>query len=182
MKRTIMNNKGTILTNDPSMTAWGWAVVDWDKKVLDKGCIKTEGQSNKLRIRKGDDTVRRVSEINHVLYSIIKTYNVRYILSELPHGSQNARAAVMIGIVTGVMQTISDFCNIGIQWYSEGDVKTHLFHRQSVTKNEMIKQVDSFISVQWTGVKYKDEAIADALGIYLTAKDQSPIIKFQAND
>jgi Holliday junction resolvasome RuvABC endonuclease subunit len=184
MKRTRKNltmhqlNPFRILTNDPSLTAWGWAVVDAKNgNVVDIGCIKTESQNHKLRIRKGDDTVRRISEINFELLRIIRTNNVQFIISELPHGSQNASAAVMMGVVTGLLQAIADTLDLPAEWYSEGDAKKHLLGKRSATKDETIKAIKELYNVHFTTVKYKDEAVADAMAIYHVARSQSPILK-----
>jgi Holliday junction resolvasome RuvABC endonuclease subunit len=166
-----------ILTNDPSMTAWGWAILTFNGKIITTGCIKTEPTVKKLRIRKGDSTVGRISEINKILLEVIRKYNITYILSELPHGSQNASAAVMIGVVAGIAQTIADTLNIGIEWYSEGDSKKCLLGKLSATKQETINAINKLYDVKWTGIKYKDEAIADALSIHYTATKQSSILK-----
>ena len=48
--------KPTILTNDPSLTAWGWVVLRGNA-IVEAGCIKTESQAKKRRIRKGDDRI-----------------------------------------------------------------------------------------------------------------------------
>ena len=53
-----------ILTNDPSLTAWGWAVVNNEGVVVDKGAIKTKPLNKVLKIRKGDDFSRRMNEIS----------------------------------------------------------------------------------------------------------------------
>jgi Holliday junction resolvasome RuvABC endonuclease subunit len=166
-----------ILTNDPSMTAWGWVVLSFDGKILATGCIKTEPTVKKLRIRKGDSTVGRISEINKILLDTIKKYNVTYVLSELPHGSQNASAAVMIGAVAAIVQTICDTLDIGVEFYSEGDSKKCLLGKLSATKKETIDAVSKLYDIKWTGVKYKDEAIADALSIHYTATKQSSVLK-----
>lgn len=181
MKRTKLQprvfQKGTILTNDPSLTGWGWAVLDYAGQVLDCGCIKTESESKARRIRKGDDRVRRISEINHALIDIIRSYNVKIILSELPHGSQTASAAVMIGITAGIAQTIADCFAMSIEWYSEGDAKKHLLNKRSATKQEIINAIASHYDVTWFDVKYKDEAVADAMAIYHLAQEESSVIK-----
>jgi len=178
MKRTNPPAKDLIiLTNDPSITAWGWAVVDTSSTVLAAGCIKTTPEYKKRRIRKGDDTVRRVSEINQTLLRVIKHYKVSYLLTELPHGSQNASAAVMIGIVTGIVQTLSDTLEIGVEWYAEMDAKKCVLGKNSATKQEMITAVDKLYDVPWKETKYKDEAIADALAIYHTALKQSNVLQ-----
>jgi Holliday junction resolvasome RuvABC endonuclease subunit len=179
-KNLAMNqlNPFRVLTNDPSLTAWGWAVIDVkSSNVVISGCIKTESQSKKRRIRKGDDTVRRISELNFELLRIIRTYNVQFVISELPHGSQNASSAVMMGVVTGLMQAIADSLDLPIEWYSEGDAKKHLLNRRSVTKEETIKAIKELYDVKFTTIKYKDEAVADAMAVYHVARSQSPILK-----
>lgn len=169
--------KGTILTNDPSFTAWGWAILDWNGNILEVGCIKTAPEQKKRRIRKSDDTTRRISDINKTLLDLIRKYNVQYILSESPHGSQNASAAVMIGACAGILQTMADTLDIGIEWYSEGDSKKNALGKLSAVKNEMIVAMDKLYKVPWKKVKYFDEAVADALAIYAVAVRQSSTLK-----
>ena len=166
-----------ILTNDPSMTAWGWAIVTPQGEVLETGCIKTEPTSKKLNIRKGDDRVRRISEINHQLINLIKIHDIEFMFSELPHGSQNASAAVMIGIVAGVMQTLSDCLDIGLEWFSEADCKKAVSGKRSVGKDEMVVLIGDLYEVEWRGVKWKDQAVADALAVVHLARQQSTILK-----
>jgi len=170
-------SKGTILTNDPSMTAWGYAIMSYKGEIIAQGVIKTKTEGKKRRIRKGDETTVRISEINKTLLEQIERYNVNYILSELPHGSQNASAAVMMGVVAGIAQTIADCLNIGIEWYSEGDSKMCLLGVRSAEKKDTIAAIDKKYDVEWTGVKWKDEAVADALSIHYTATKQSPVLK-----
>ncbi len=167
----------TILTNDPSITAWGWAVIH-NGKVKAAGCISTSSEQKARRIRKGDDTVRRVSEINQALLAIIRKWDVNYIVSELPHGSQSASAAVMIGICTGIMQTIADSMNMGIEWYSEADAKKAVAGKRSVSKTEMIETVKSMYDILWDRAKFRNEAIADAMAVYHVAKMQSSVIRY----
>jgi Holliday junction resolvasome RuvABC endonuclease subunit len=122
--------------------------------------------------------MRRISEINSILKKLVEGYGVNYITAELPHGSQNASAARMIGMVAGVLQTISDWTDIGIDWYSEGDAKKAVLGKISATKKEMVQAMDATYTNWLTGVKYKDEAIADALAIHFVAMEQSPVLKF----
>jgi Holliday junction resolvasome RuvABC endonuclease subunit len=82
-------------------------------------------------------------------------------------------------MVAGVLQTISDWKDIGIEWYSEADAKKAALGRISATKQEMISRMSMiYPNTPWTEVKYKDEAIADALAIHHVAMDQSSILKF----
>ena len=167
-----------ILVNDPSFTAWGWVVIDGKtSNILETGCIKTKTEGKKRRIRKGDETVQRTGEIDQVILGLIKKYNISYIITELPHGSQNASGALMIGIVIGLLKMLSDAREIGIEWYSEGDAKKCALGRISSTKQEMIDAMDKLFDVKWKNVKYYDEAVADALAIYNVAMKESSTLK-----
>jgi len=169
--------KRYILANDPSMTAWGWVVLTSTGQVIEAGAIKTEPHTKKLKVRKGDDRIRRVVELNTELLEIIRKYNIALILSELPHGSQSASAAVMIGIVAGVAQTISNCLEIPIEWFSEGDAKKALVGRSNASKTEIKMQIHSRYKVPWTNTKWIDEAVADAMAIFHVAKQQSNLLK-----
>lgn len=170
----------TILTNDPSFTAWGWAVLSLDgKKIITTGCIVTEPKHKKLRIRKGDDNVRRINEIGCTLNQVIDKYNVQYVVSEQPHGSQNANAALMVGGTIGILETICVTRKIGNEWYSESDSKNELLGKDSGTKTEMINAViHHFPNLKLPKAKYAQEAIADALAVYVVAEKQSTAIRF----
>jgi len=175
------SQESTLLTFDPSITAWGWAVVTWSGDIVKTGCIKTTTEGKKRRIRKGDENTKRIAEVNHILLNLIKTYRVTYLLSELQHGSQNASAAMWQGAVTAIPQTLADTLGLGIEWYSEGDSKKCLLGKISATKKETIDAIDKIYKVPWTGTKYIDEAVADALSIYYTASCQSSIFKLLKN-
>ena len=172
-----IQKEGTILTNDPSMTAWGWAIMSFNGEVTKTGCIKTETEGKKRRIRKSDETSQRISEINNILINIIKEHNVKMILSEAPHGSQNASAAVMIGVVAAIAQTIADCFNLPIEFYSEQDSKKCLLNKKSATKQETIDAINTLYAVPWASIKYKDEAVADAIAVYHVASKQSSVLK-----
>lgn len=171
-----------VLTNDPSLTEWGYAVVDIKKDfrlpIITAGCIKTKAENKKRRIRKGDDDCRRVREIVVQLSCIIKQHNVQYIVSELPHGSQVASGAKMIGVTIGVLESLSDALEISLEWYSEADAKKALLEKRSATKRETINAITEIYEVPWTGVKYKDEAMADAMAIYHVASQLSPTLNY----
>lgn len=173
----ITGSEGTILTNDPSMTAWGWVVLDKKGNVIDCGCVKTEPEHKKRRIRVSDDRVWRINELSQSIVEVIKKYNVDFILGEAPHGSQNAQAATMIGMVIAILQTLSFTLNIPIEWYSEQDAKKALLGKKSATKQQIKSAISKLYDVKWSGIKYKDEAIADALAVYNVARKQSTVLK-----
>ena len=169
-----------IMSNDPSMTGWGWVVLNTKGVVLASGAIKTSPTDKKLRMRKGDDRVRRITEINVALKKVVTDFNVSYLLSELPHGSQSAVAAVMVGITAGIMQTISDWTGIGLEWYSEGDAKMSVAgKRGKLSKDTMVELMDKkYESFTPCGIKWIDQAVADALAVHHVAMEQSETLQF----
>jgi len=181
MKRANRDNDLTIMAFDPSLTGWGWVVVKIDGTVLSSGIIKTEPENKVRRIRKGDDDVRRIYEINHILLRRIRRHRVNYLISELPHGSQSSSAAKMIGMTSAIAQTLAQTLDLPIEWYSEGDSKQALLGKTTATKQETIDAIDRLYEFDWTGVKYKDEAAADAMSIFHTALQHSPFLKFYKN-
>lgn len=175
MKRTTQP-KPCILTCDPSFTAWGWVVLQ-GKIPIAQGVIVTKPDNKKRKIRASDDNARRVREIIQQLDKIIEKYGVSYIVSEMPHGSQNYKGAVMIGVVSGILEGFNVLRNIPVEWFLENDAKRALFGRLSASKTEVKRAVSDLYEVHWTGVKYADEAIADALAIFYAAECTSPTIK-----
>jgi Holliday junction resolvasome RuvABC endonuclease subunit len=161
-----------ILSNDPSLAGWGWAVTDGDE-VLEIGCIKTVSEHELLKISKPMARTLRVSEIAVQLLEVIRRHNVSLIISELPHGSQNASAAISIGITIGILQTLSDSLNIPIQYLSEGDSKKALLGKRHAEKSETLDAIKKLYNVTWSGTKFRDEAVADALSIHNYFKHQN---------
>lgn len=165
-----------ILALDPSLTAFGWAVME-GQDIVECGCIKTTPLGRKQHIRKGDDRCRRITEINTVLIHMIDKHEIKYIVSEQPHGSQSAVAAIMVGIVLGIIQTIADVKGIGVEWYSEGDCKDNLLGRRSASKAEGIAAVKRLFRYRLRGIKYFDEAVCDALAVYYYGMVFSPVVR-----
>jgi Holliday junction resolvasome RuvABC endonuclease subunit len=153
-----------ILTNDPSVTAWGYAVLDLYGTVYAARAIKTHpGEARRIY----NDDRRRYTEIISELLDVIKTHNVSYILAEAPHGSQNATAAKMVGFTSGAIVTMSLSLGLPLEQFSEHDVKMGLFGKKNVEKSEM----EDFIYPQYPTIvkpryKWISEAVADSIGVY----------------
>lgn len=182
MKRSNKTSTPLILALDPSLTAFGYVVVNpFNNKCISQGVIRTSPTDKKLKIRKGDDRCRRIHEINTALLHIINNHNIKLILSEQPHGSQSAVSALMIGVTLGLVQTIADCTDIPIEWYLEGECKYNLLGKRSATKdaiqNAIYEQFPETLS--WSSLpKYHKEAICDAMAVYHKGKQDSQLIKF----
>ena len=171
-----------ILACDPSLTGWGYVVMTWDGEVMPtRGCIQTAKSPKKARMRAGDDLARRVGEINRRLLEVMNTVDVKLIISELPHGSQSAAAAKMIGAVVGILQTISDVERIPLEWYSERDAKVSAGLKPSASKEEVMTNINYRYNLRFDYDNNRErkiaEAQADAMLIYHCARVHSPFLK-----
>ena len=166
---------GRVLACDPSLRAWGYAVLNGDI-IEDCGCIQTVPLVKKNKVTVADDRIRRIREINNQLKSIFLEHDIRTIVCEQPHGSQTATGAIMIGITMGIMQTISDMTFIPIEWYSEKKAKKACgFETKKVSKEDMVIRIKELYGYEWaSGVKYWDSAVADSLAVYQAYKNSFP--------
>jgi Holliday junction resolvasome RuvABC endonuclease subunit len=173
---TLKSNNPKILACDPSFTAWGWAVFQNHTRI-DSGCIKTEPSPKKNKVRKGDDRIRRIGELYDILLEVIQSHKIDFIVAELPHGSQNAQAAIMMGSVAAILMGFDKLLGIPVEWYTEDDAKKTLLGRKSASKADVIAAVEETFDDRITGFKYVQEAIADAMAIYNVAQKNSPTLK-----
>ena len=182
-KEQLDQKYGSILALDPSLTAFGWAVIRPNGTVADAGVIQTKPADKKLKIRKGDDFVKRVNTLCVQLHGIIKWHNCKLIVSEQPHGSQSAVAAKALGAVLGLVQTTAHFSGCGLEWYMEGECKLNLLDRRSANKGDVIKKIEKkYPETPWKKTKVANEAIADSITVWHLAKRESPTIPILAQN
>jgi Holliday junction resolvasome RuvABC endonuclease subunit len=122
-----------------------------------------------------DNTIKVVEE------KVKKVENPFVIVSEQPHGSQNARAMLMVGICLAVVESVSILKNIPLEWYMQSETKKHLLGRANASKDAMVEAIKKEYKLEWRDVKYIDEAVADSLAVYHLAKEQCEMIKLLNN-
>lgn len=109
-----------ILGLDPSLTAYGWAVVRIDNGlVLNAGCIRTQPAARgKRHAYVGGDDTRRVRVITRELARVVQRHTPRAIAYETNGGAQSARAARALGIACGItgalIECAAELLEIGV--------------------------------------------------------------------
>ena len=86
----------------------------------------------------------------------------------------------MIGVVTGIVQTMVEVLDIPVEWYSEQDSKSFVLGKKAATKTQMVDAMYSRFNLPKDKPKYIKEAVADALAIYCVAYSQSPTLKMMS--
>lgn len=166
-----------VMALDPSLTAFGVAIVGLDGSIIHGECIRTDPSDKRLNMRKGDDRCRRISIIAKRLIAIIDEFGPVAIASEQPTGSQSAISSLCQGAVLSIVQTLSDFSSIPVEWYHEGECKKSLHGRRDVQKAEVIQKIVSKYKYAPMGIKTNDEAICDAIQVFHCFKKNSEMAK-----
>ena len=175
------------MTLDVGFAKCGWAVYE-NGEPKQCGVIITN-KSPKKQTRTSDDYAFRSGQFARQLEEIIKAYQCKALIGELPSGgAQSARAMVQMGMATAVVASVASLLSLPMEWASPRDVKIAVAGKPSATKNEMMKEVAERYGwpevVKTNGrkmVKYEVngeplaachfEHIADACGAYLALRD-----------
>lgn len=147
-----------IISFDPSLTGWGYAVFD-DDILTGYGMVSTKRGKTGVAW----DRVNRSMYIAERLIPLVEPCDA--IVSELPHGSQSSAAAVMIGIVIGLITGVAMSLGKPIFFYLQRDWSIYLHGRHTSDKSETVRKILSIYEVK--GSKKEVEAISDAISVFL---------------
>ena len=161
------------LTLDPSLTAFGWAVVD-DLTIIDYGCIITK-KDNKIRVT--SDRIRRLSLIVNTLQEVMQKYPIDIVYFEIPSGSKSNTAAIALGMIHGLVVTFCICNNVAFTpCLAKSAKKTTTGDSDGTKEAVFINVLNSFKNARklfdTKMTKEKRFAVSDALAIYLTIKKQ----------
>ncbi len=154
-----------ILALDIAFANLGWAIME-DGKPVAWGTIVSKPTKVK-NVRVSDDFAFRCGEISSELKEVIEKYKPQGIIGELPHGSQNAKAAKSGGAAVGLVTAVACCFNLPCEWISEGDSKKAALGKRSATKEEAMEWArGAFLDISFPTVKCRFEHVADAIMAY----------------
>lgn len=159
----------TVLSLDPSLRAYGWAIIQ-DDKVLECGCIITD--SIKGEIQTNSDTLRLVV-IAQELHRIIEKYKaeLELIVFENPVGSKSSRANQSLSYVKGITVAAATFSCIPFKTIRAKTVKKELTgesdaDKQTIYEEVLIKYPEvEQLTKGWS--KAKKFAATDAVAVFM---------------
>jgi Holliday junction resolvasome RuvABC endonuclease subunit len=168
-----------ILTLDPSIAAFGWAVVnEKDNTIVQCGCfmpdkkqtVSRSKMKNKLIDGYNQDTLI-IGTIAKQLASIISDRKITVIYTEAPIGSQSFRAADALSMCKATVMTVAALNNCIIVPVSPLAVKKGVIGDNHATKEELLEKLPNYYSniasfFLNTLPKVKKHAISDALAVY----------------
>jgi hypothetical protein len=166
--------KPSLLCLDPSKTCTGYVIYDLEtEKIVTYGTFKIEAKDEHKR--KTDQYADETQVYADFFLNLFMDYGFDLIVTEYPHGSQSAKASWALSMVNATILTFSHLIlSTPAITYLESDAKRSYFDKNSVSKDEvrqaMAKEFPTYEPALYHGkvVKYKDEAVSDALLILNT--------------
>lgn len=166
------SHKIRVLGLDPAFAAFGVVIADLDLTTLELDVvamhlIKTEKQASK-GYRVSSDNLRRAREINTALEQYYP--EAELIFSEIPQGSQSAKACTALGIAVGIVASGP----LPIIEVTAFEVKKNAVGKKTASKGEMIEWATSLYPLASWKVKSRkgkitytadNEHLADAIGV-----------------
>ena len=127
-----------ILTLDVGFANMGWMVLK-NHQPVEIGVIQTDKSKSKTT-RTADDYSTRSAQLALGLEHIIKKYDVKGIVGELPHGgAQNARAASMMSMSNAIVSVVGALLRLPMEWTTPNEVKIALSGKRNATKEEQME-------------------------------------------
>lgn len=157
-----------ILGVDPSLSNFGCVLVDYDTlnpryRILDMKLIETRPYKKIKGVRKNAMDLERCRLLADGFQNM--TNRADAIIAEMPHGSQNARAAASYGMCLGILS----ICEKPLVQVTAEQVKLAACNDRVASKKEMIEwATNKCPDAPWIYSRgkfiNKNEHLADALG------------------
>lgn len=181
-----MSNR--ILALDPGVANLGAAVMEkislddhpgfrWEPIHL--ACLQTKASDKVLNIRQSSDLVRRLQEQSRALKDLIRAFNIRRVVAEIPDtGARSAAALRHLMLSTAFVVTAAEWEELAIEIYTPKETREAAGVPKGVRKDAVVKK----IVMATMGKKYplliemfphanKQEHVADALSVFEAARN-----------
>lgn len=130
-----------LLACDPGYNNYGCSVIDQYGTVIDVGTIQTAKTKNKLN-RVADDDIRRITYITEQLSKVIRHYDVKGVLSELPpSGGQSAIAVKGLAMAVALSTALFTSFGLPIEWATPAEVKKAIAGKENASKEDIMLAV-----------------------------------------
>lgn len=149
-----------VLCLDPSLRAYGWAIISKDD-IIDGGCILTSADNS--------DSIS-LEAISKELKRIIQKHKPTTIIFEIAAGSKSARANQALAYVRGLTISACIFSDIPYEIIRAKQIKTLLTGDAHASKEQILDEIrknfSSFDKIVYKMPKIKVYAVSDAAATY----------------
>jgi Holliday junction resolvasome RuvABC endonuclease subunit len=155
------------LSLDPSIRAYGWAVLDGNK-IIDLGC-----SPSKL----GENDITVIARHVEILNALVKKYPIEHICFECSVGSQSNKAAQALAHSKALTVAIAQIHQIPFSYFYAKEIKTLLTGNSDASKEDICKEIrkkfKSFDKKTKDWPIFKVYAASDAIAVYVKFKENN---------
>ena len=144
-----------ILGIDPGLANLGWGVVDGEK-LVDYGCVETKA---------GEEAGDRLLMIYKEVKKIIEGYGVECVVMESLYFAKNAKSAIKVAEVMGVVKLCAKDNRIKVREYTPLQIKTCLVGYGRAEKDQVEGMVSRLLNLKQP---IKPDHASDAVAVAMT--------------
>jgi len=175
------------LACDPSITAWGFALLGKAKSVY-TSFVPTAKDKSKSHLFVADQDAERARIIFQKLYEGMKPFQGAgdrvILLSEAPTGSQSARSSKLLGVCLGLLIGLESYATEPLVFLTAGEIRKSLCGDRNASKAAVAQAADGYLLTRGLETDYpftasrvskrssskvEIEARGDALGVLAAA-------------
>jgi len=144
-----------ILGIDPGLANLGWAVMNGEE-LVEYGCIETKaGLKAEVRL---DDIYSQVKKL-------IEKYNIDCVAMESLYFAKNAKSAIKVAEVMGVIKLCSKKCGVGVEEYTPLQIKVALTGYGRASKDQVEDMVKRLLG---KSESIRPDHASDAVAVAMT--------------
>ena len=163
-----------VLGIDPGFSSLGWAICEMFNRDLTAsqcGVITTEKAKHLVQLRSSEDNIQRAQLIYHQLSKILSHNDIGLIATETMSWPRNAGVVAKMGIVWGVIASVSEQLSIPMLQASPIEIKKAVTGNGKASKEEMIASIKTkFPSLILPPQTTLQEHCADAVGAVMACQ------------
>ncbi len=144
-----------ILGIDPGLANLGWGMVDGEN-LVDYGCIET---------KTSQEYSERLKKIYDELAKIIENFKVECVVMESLYFAKNAKSAIKVAEVMGVVKLCAKNNNIEVKEYTPLQIKTCLVGYGRAEKEQVEEMVSRLLNLKQP---IKPDHASDAVAVAMT--------------
>lgn len=182
-----------IIGIDGSLRNFGFAVFEYDTKLSAIDSLVTiklsqTTSSKDKKLKKSSDDLIRFGQHYAEMCDLIKKYDIKTAIVEVPHGAKDARAAFAFGGVTAILSTLPKLGldliqvtpkevkegSVGYSYADKEDIIAWAYKMYPDAEWQKSKRKNAMAIIDSAGLylKNENEHMADAIAIVYAGKDQ----------
>lgn len=137
------------LACDPSITAWGFAVMGKTRSIY-TSFVPTAKDKLKKHLYVADQDAERAREVFLKLCEVMQPFqgagDTVFLISEAPTGSQSARSSKLLGVCLGLLVGLESYATEPLIFLTAGEIRKSLCGDRNASKAAVAQHADGYLT------------------------------------